>query len=46
MCTLTLIELKVVNAQAEHSDSLNKISSGSTAQDEDFWEVKERKKHN
>jgi hypothetical protein len=40
MYTVTLIELKAVSAQAKHSDSLNNTSSGSTAHDDDFLEVK------
>jgi hypothetical protein len=46
MYTVTLIELKAVSAQAKHSDSLNKTSSDSMAQDDDFWEVKKCKRHN
>jgi hypothetical protein len=46
MHTVTLIELKAVSAQAKHSNSLNKISSESTAQNDDFREVKKRKWHN
>jgi hypothetical protein len=40
MYTVTLIELKAVSAQEKHSDSLNNTSSESTAQDDDFLEVK------
>jgi hypothetical protein len=46
MYTVTPIELKVVSAQAKYSDSLNNTSSESTAQDDDFREVKKRKGHN
>jgi hypothetical protein len=46
MYTVTLSELKAVSAQAKHSDSLNKTSSESTAQDDDFREVRKRKRHN
>jgi hypothetical protein len=45
MYTVTLIELKAVNAHAKHNDLLNKISPDSTAQD-DLREVKKRKRHN
>jgi hypothetical protein len=44
--TVTLTELKAVSVQAKHSDSLNKTSSESTAQDDDFREVNKRKGHN
>jgi hypothetical protein len=46
MYMVTLIELKAVSAQAKHSDSLKKTSLESTAQDDDFWEVKKRRRHN
>jgi hypothetical protein len=46
MYTVTLIQLKAVSAQAKHSDAVNKTSSESTAQDDDFREVKKRKRHN
>jgi hypothetical protein len=46
MYTVTLIELKAVSAQAKHSVSLNKTSSESTSQDDDFREIKERKRRN
>jgi hypothetical protein len=36
MYTVTLIELKAVSSQAKHSDAVNKTSSESTAQDDDF----------
>jgi hypothetical protein len=46
--TVTLNELKAifkVNAQARQSGAVNKTWVQSTAQDDDFWESKERKKH-
>jgi hypothetical protein len=46
MYTVTLIELKAVSAQAKHSGAVNKTSSESTVQDDDFREVKNRKRHN
>jgi hypothetical protein len=46
MYMLTLIELRALSAQVKHGDSLNKTSSESMAQDDDFWEVKKRKRHN
>jgi hypothetical protein len=46
MYTVTLIELNAVSAEGKHSDSLNKTLSESTAQDDDFREVKKRKKRN
>jgi hypothetical protein len=44
--TVTLNELTAMSARAKHSDSLNKISPESTAQNDDFREVKKRKRHN
>jgi hypothetical protein len=48
MYMITLIELKAiqkVNAQAGQSGTVNKISSESTAQDDDFQEVKRWKRY-
>jgi hypothetical protein len=46
MYTVTLIELKAVCAQVKCSGAMNKPSSESRAQDDDFREVKKRKRHN
>jgi hypothetical protein len=46
MYTVTLIELMAVSAQAKHSDTVNKTSSESMAQDDNFRKVKKRKRHN
>jgi hypothetical protein len=46
MYTVTLNELKAVNAQAKHSVTANKTSSEPTALDDEFREVKRRKRHN
>jgi hypothetical protein len=46
MYTATVIELKAVSAQAKHRDSLNKTSSESVTQDDDFRKVKKRKRRN
>jgi hypothetical protein len=46
MYMVTLIELSALSAQAKYSDSLNNTSSDSTAQDDDFREVKKHKKPN
>jgi hypothetical protein len=46
MYTITLTKLKAVSAQAKHNDSLNNISSESTAQDDDFREVEKCKRRN
>jgi hypothetical protein len=48
MCTVTLNELKAilrVNAQAGQIETVNKTSLESTAQIDDFQEVKRRKRH-
>jgi hypothetical protein len=44
MYTVTLNELKALSEQAKHNDSLNKTSSESTAQEDDFPEVKKCKR--
>jgi hypothetical protein len=46
MYTVTLNELKAVSAQAKQSGAANKTSSESTAQHDEFREVKRRKRHN
>jgi hypothetical protein len=46
MYTVTLIELKAVSAQPKHSGAVNRTSSEPTARDEEFHEVKGRKRHN
>jgi hypothetical protein len=43
---VTLIDLKTVSAHAKHSGAVNKTSSESKAQDDNFWEVKKHKRHN
>jgi hypothetical protein len=46
MYKVTLTELKAMSAQATHSGSVNKTSSESKVQDDDFHEVKKHKRHN
>jgi hypothetical protein len=46
MHTVILIALKTVSAQAKHGDAVNITSSEPIAQDDDFREVKKRKRHN
>jgi hypothetical protein len=46
MYMVTLNELKAVSVQAKHSVTANKTSLEPTAQDEEFWEVKRRKRQN
>jgi hypothetical protein len=46
MYTVTVNELKAVGAQAKHRVTAKKISSEPTAQDDEFWEVKRRKRYN
>jgi hypothetical protein len=46
MYTVILNELKAVSAQEKHSVTANKTSSGPTTQDDEFREVKSRKRHN
>jgi hypothetical protein len=46
MYTVTLNELKAVSAQAKHSVAANKTSSEPTTQDDEFREVKRRKRQN
>jgi hypothetical protein len=42
MYTVTLTDLKAVSAQTKHSGVVNRTSAESTAQDDDFREVKKR----